>query len=323
MVAIDVEPDSMFPQRSPHIVHFAVLACFSRGPKIANWDAAIYCAWVVRDSLVVGEVKRSLRNEPGSIDLGGPAFLVGPNDVRSFGSCLFWCQLERIRHSAEFGKRTGLHLPHQVGAMHLYRGFGDADIVGNLLVEAAGRNVDHDLALAGAERRETLLERSQCPVSFPTDTIAREAGLHSIKEFLITEWFCEELNGTPLHRLHRHWDVGMRCNEDDRHLSVSGGKIALKLETATSRHSHVEHQASRSVRQVGLGKIGNGRKLVDVQADRAEESHDRVAKLGIVIDDHDAGVRFSCGRTMHKERAFFLLEWPLFYSQSGATNSPS
>ena len=39
------------------------------GTKIANWDAAIYCAGVVRDSLVVGEIKRSLRSDAGSIDL--------------------------------------------------------------------------------------------------------------------------------------------------------------------------------------------------------------------------------------------------------------
>jgi len=82
MIAIDVEPDSMFPQRVPHIVLVAcrlVLACFSRGTSIANWDAAVYCAWVVRDSLVVGEIKRWLRNDAGSFDLGADtAFLVRP-----------------------------------------------------------------------------------------------------------------------------------------------------------------------------------------------------------------------------------------------------
>jgi hypothetical protein len=92
----------------------------------------------------------------------------------------------------------------------------------------------------------------------------------------------------------------VRCNENDRHLPVRRGEVALKLETALPRHSHVEHQTSRSVRQLGLGKISNRRKLLDVQADRAQESHDRVAKLGIVVDDHDAGVRFTHPRIMHK-----------------------
>src|SRR4030095_12372289 len=184
--------------------------------------------------------------------------------------------------------------------MHLHRGFGDADVVRNLLVEETGRNPDHDLALAGAKCRETPVARSQCPAALPTRTTAREPGLHSIEKFLITERFCEELNGTPLHRLHGHWDVRVRCNEDDWHLPVRRGKITLKLEAALPRHSHVEHQASRSVRQLGLGKIGNRRKLLDVQADRAQESHDRVAKFGIVVDDHDEGVLFTHPRIMHK-----------------------
>ena len=43
-------------------------------------------------------------------------------------------QIEYVRHSTEFGKGTSFHLPHQVDAMNLHRGFSDADIVGNLLV---------------------------------------------------------------------------------------------------------------------------------------------------------------------------------------------
>jgi hypothetical protein len=35
-------------------------------------------------------------------------------------------QLELVGHWAEFGKRTGFHLPHRPAAMHLHRGFGDA-----------------------------------------------------------------------------------------------------------------------------------------------------------------------------------------------------
>src|SRR5262249_4675184 len=128
---------------------------------------------------------------------------------------LFWCQLKDIRHSTELGKRTSLHLPHQVGAMHLHCRFSDANIVRDLLIEAACRNLDHDLTLAGAERRETLLKPSQCLVALPVSTIARKASFYSVKEFLITEWFCEKLNCTALHRLHGHRDVGVRCNEDD------------------------------------------------------------------------------------------------------------
>ena len=97
-----------------------------------------------------------------------------------------WCQIEHIRHSAELGKGTSVHLAHQVGAMHLHRGFGDADIVGNLLVQATGRDLNHDLTLAGAERVETLSERTQGLITLSTGTIASQAGFDSVKEVLIT-----------------------------------------------------------------------------------------------------------------------------------------
>jgi hypothetical protein len=71
----------------------------SRGTNIVALGGAVHCAWVLRDSLVVGDTKRRLRNEAGSLaQLGAWR--------------LFWCQLKHVSHSAEFGKRTGLHLPH-------------------------------------------------------------------------------------------------------------------------------------------------------------------------------------------------------------------
>src|SRR5215510_1746821 len=79
--------------------------------------------------------------------------------------------LEHIRHSAELRKRPRFHLPHQMGAMYLHGRFRDTDIAGNLLVEATGRDLNHDFALAGAERVETLSERLQDSITLPTGTV--------------------------------------------------------------------------------------------------------------------------------------------------------
>jgi hypothetical protein len=145
--------------------------------------------------------------------------------------------------------------------MHLHRGFGDADIVGNLFVQATGQDAEHDFMLAGAEYVETLLERSQRAITLSARTITSEAGLDGVKQILITERLCKELYSTALHRLHGHRHVGVRRDEDDRHLPVCGDKVALKLKTASPRQSHVEHQASGTVRKIRLEKIGNRRKL--------------------------------------------------------------
>ena len=82
--------------------------------------------------------------------------------------------------------------------MHFHRRFGDADIMGNLLIQATGHDMEHDLMLAGAERVETFPERSQCPFTLPTGTIASEAGLNGVKQILITERLCEELYSAAL-----------------------------------------------------------------------------------------------------------------------------
>src|SRR5262252_7785878 len=81
---------------------------------------------------------------------------------------LMWHQFEDVRHPAELGKGTSLHLPHQVCAMHLHRRFGDAHIVSNLLVQATGHHMEHDLSLAGTERVETLPEPSQSLITLPS-----------------------------------------------------------------------------------------------------------------------------------------------------------
>src|SRR4029450_5648157 len=162
--------------------------------------------------------------------------------------------------------------------MHLNRGFGDADIAGNLFIEATGRDQEHDLSLTGAERVEALSERTQGLITLPTGPITSKAGLDGIEEVLITERFREELDRTALHRLHGHRNVAVRCDENDSELPVRRSELALKLETASSRQSHVQHQTGRAVRRIGLEKIRNRRKLLGVQADRPQQPPNRVAK---------------------------------------------
>ena len=197
--------------------------------------------------------------------------------------------------------------------MHFHREFGDADIVGNLFVEATSRDQDHDFALARAERVETLPERTQGPITLPTGTIASEAGLDSVEEVLITERFCEELYGTALHRLHGHRDVAMRCDEDDRHLPVRRGKVALK--TASPRHSNVEHQASRAVRRGGIEKSETDENCwVCRPTDRnrrATESRNSGSSSMIKTLGFASRIPGLCVKG-----AFFPLDWISFYSQS-------
>src|ERR1700730_8309106 len=169
-------------------------------------------------------------------------------------------QFELVRHSAQFGERTSLHLVHQTAPMHLHGGFGNADIARNLFAKAAVRDLNHDLALPWAQRLEAFPEGGQSFLILPPSAITREAELNGVEEFLITERLRKELNGTTLHRLHRHRDVAVPGNEDDWEFPVRRGELALKIKTALLRQPDVENQAGRAIRRIGLEKVGNGRK---------------------------------------------------------------
>src|SRR5262249_7861678 len=179
-----------------------------------------------------------------------------------------------------------------------------------------GHDVEHDLTLAQAERLETLSERRRGRLTLPSGTIASKSGPDRVNELLITERLCQELHRTALHRLHGHRHVGVRCDENDRYLPVRRGKVALKLEAASPRHSHVEYDASRAVWRIGLQKIGNSRKFPSLQANRPQQPSDRVAKLGIVIDD-----QHGWSLVTHPGSCIEGSACRSFYVQSGDMNS--
>src|SRR5271169_4444649 len=99
---------------------------------------------------------RSAAGPPGAARAGG--LIKGAAKKGSGVLRLLRHQLELVGHSAEFGKRTGVHLPHRSATVDLHSCLGDADFAGNLFAETTLRDLNHDLALPGTERREALLE---------------------------------------------------------------------------------------------------------------------------------------------------------------------
>src|SRR4029453_16931385 len=119
----------------------------------------------------------------------------------------------------------------------------------------------HDLAFAWAERVKSLSELVFRFCALSTRAIPGKTSLDGIEQVLIPEWLGQELDGSSLHRLHAHRDIAMRRDENDGQFAVCRGQRALEVESTRARHSHVDDQASRAVRQVGPEKVGNSRKL--------------------------------------------------------------
>src|ERR1700677_3040003 len=172
--------------------------------------------------------------------------------LRTFGH-----QLELLGHSTEFGKRSGVHLPHRSAAVDFHSGFGDTDFVGDLFAEATPRDLNHDLALPRTKRSEALPEGGRSLFILSPSAITRKAELNRFEQLLIPKRLCQELDGAAFHRLHRHRNVAMPRDEDDRELRIRPGELALKIKAALPRQSYVEHQAGGALRGSGLEKVDN------------------------------------------------------------------
>jgi hypothetical protein len=114
------------------------------------------------------------------------------------------------------------------------------------------------IALARGKQLESIPELIKGLSAFSAGAIARKTVLDGVQKVLIAERLRQELDGARLHRLHGHRNIAVRRDEDDRELPIGRTNLALELDAASSRHSHVDDQADRALGQLSLEEIGNG-----------------------------------------------------------------
>src|SRR5262249_55212693 len=161
---------------------------------------------------------------------------------------------------------------HCPAAMHFDRCFRDADVVSNLFAEAAAHHLYHDLALPRAQRSEAVFQARQRLLTLPAYPVARKAELDGVKQILVAERLCEELDGAPLHRLNRHGNIAMSRDEDNRKVSFGSGEFLLEVEAALTGQPDIEHQAHRSGGWFGLQKVSNGCKQLTINTERSQQA---------------------------------------------------
>jgi hypothetical protein len=74
------------------------------------------------------------------------------------------------------------------------------------------------------------------------------SGTHSIYQLLIAKGFGEKLNRARLHCLHRHLDIAVSGDEDNRNMNPSLNHLSLEIETAQVRQPDVENYTRRNIR---------------------------------------------------------------------------
>ena len=140
--------------------------------------------------------------------------------------------------------------------MDLHRDFADADFRGGLLVHEAGTHQTHNLLLALAEPLELGAQPRRFFVLLTTRPIGVERNPNGIEKVLFTQWLGEELDRAGLHGFHRHRNIAMTGNEDDRGVDLRPRQFGLEIETAQSRQPDIQNQAAQLVAAAALQEFG-------------------------------------------------------------------
>ena len=126
-----------------------------------------------------------------------------------------------------------------------------------LLTETALCHLKHYFPLATTQCFETLLERARSLFLLLVGTILRKRKIDRIEKVLLAKWLGQELNGASLHRLHRHRDIAVSGNKNDRELDIGCSQLALKFQTARPRQPYIKHKTSRPFGTFGPKKVRN------------------------------------------------------------------
>src|SRR5262249_52808853 len=142
----------------------------------------------------------------------------------------------------------------------------------------------HHLPLARSESFEPLEMLLDNRLFCPLSDVTCDAGLDRIEQALLAERLRQEIDRTCLHRLDRHWNVGMSGQEDDGLRFAPGIQVLLEIEAAQSRQAHVQNQASRALVSLGFNQLLRRGKAGRVQTDRLHQFLDGLAYAFIVVD---------------------------------------
>src|SRR5262252_852670 len=156
---------------------------------------------------------------------------------------LFPREVQLVSHAGQVRQRRCFHLSHDLATMHFYGDFADADVVGDLLVEATNHHQCHYLSLAWGKSLEACPQRGDHLFVLQPRAISPEAQLNRVQQVLIAERLGQELDRATLYRLDGDRDVAVSRDEDDRNVNVRRRELSLKIETASPGQPDIEHQA--------------------------------------------------------------------------------
>jgi hypothetical protein len=171
--------------------------------------------------------------------------------------------------------------------MHFDGVLAGAEVAGNLLVELAGNDMFHHLALARREACEPLLELGHFGRPFVLFGSALQRSSHGTQEVGIVDRLGEEIHRAGLDSLHAHRDVAVPGEKHDRQQYAGVREPLLEVQTVEFRHRDIEHQTTQHVRLIRLEE-GFGRvEGVRGEALGLEQARERLEHPRFVVQDEN------------------------------------
>ena len=79
--------------------------------------------------------------------------------------------------------------------------------------------------------------------------------MNRVQQLLIADRLGEKLDGSRFHRPHRDADVRVARQKDDRNFAACIDQLLLKIQSAGTRHAHIEDEAGRDVRALSSQEL--------------------------------------------------------------------
>ena len=175
------------------------------------------------------------------------------------------------------------------------RHLANRDFSCDLLVDAAGHEQRHDLSLACGQRFVTPPQIGELSLVLKPGAITAECCLYRIEQILVTQRFGQEFDGTGLHCSHRHRNIAVTGNKDDRNGIVFPCQLLLEVEPTQAGESDVGDDTARPLRALACEVFRSSGEQRGRQIDGFEQALQRITNVRIVIDDDDNGLVLAYG----------------------------
>src|SRR5262245_60911898 len=108
----------------------------------------------------------------------------------------------------------------------------NAEVKGNLLVEASARDLAEDLTLTCGEGRQLLDVLLDEQNFLSASNVFLNRGVHGVEQRLVSHRLREEVYGAQLHGLYTHRNVAMPGNKNDGRGVALCCEVGLEVEPA-------------------------------------------------------------------------------------------